>query len=191
MAQAKQNQANQDNQERGSVIKPLLIVIITTVVLAIFIILAILLMPRDAIPVFEITDRKGSWEAQGTIAVFDDKIKPGSEGEYSFVITSDSEGVLRYGLQFTEYLYTEALASPFMQYRLKMDGVYIDSDDTAWHYINDLDYYGILILPETEHIFTLEWRWPFEIGRDENDTLVGRAGGTVSLVFFVWAEVVE
>ena len=163
--------------------------IVATVLLIVFLVIALLLAPRDSIPEFEITDRQGSWEAQGTIAVFDDTIQPGSNGQYYFILKNDSESVLRYGINLKEYFNgapKEML--PFMQYRLKMNGKFLD--DEEWHYINDIDYNDILIIPDTEQLMELEWRWVFEDGKDENDTLIGHTGGKLSVVFFVWAEVV-
>lgn len=171
-------------------LKVIMMLIIATVLLIIFIVFALLLAPRDSIPEFEITDRHGSWEAQGTIAVFDDTIVPGSSGEYQFILKNASEGTLRFGIELSEYRYTSEFAEPFMQYRLKMNGINLDTNAEEWHYVNDLNYYDLKILPGTEHMMTLEWRWPFESGNDSNDTVVGRAGGELSVVFFVWAEVV-
>ncbi|MCH5164104.1 MAG: hypothetical protein J1F36_03725 [Clostridiales bacterium] len=177
----------------GNVIKPLIVLVVALIIVTIFIILALLLAPRAAIPEFKITDRQGSWEAQGEIAVFDDKIMPSSKGEYYFILKNDSEASLRYGINLKEYLFgVNYNAQSFMQYRLKMNGVNLADDDGAWHYIDDIDYYNIIILPGTEQLMTLEWRWPFEIDgtHDQNDTVVGRTGGKLSVVFFVWAEVI-
>ena len=188
-----ENKQPKNEKQRRPLSRPVMILLVTTFILMIFVFVALLLLPGEIIPEFSITDRKGSWESQGTIAVFDEKIKPGSEGEYSFILKSETADCpLRYGIRFHEYLSNEIEgAEKFMQYRLKLDGVNIDSDDTGWHYVNELDYYDIIILPGTEHLFTLEWRWPFEIGKDDNDTLIGRVGGKYSLVFYAWAEVME
>lgn len=178
----------------GNVIKPLIVLIVALIIITIFIILALLLAPKATIPAFSITDRKGSWEAQGQVGVFDDTVQPGSEGVYNFILKNESKGSLRYGINLKEYLFdVNYSANSFMQYRLKMNGVNLDDKDDAWHYIGDIDYYNIIILPGTEQLMTLEWRWPYEIDdeHDKYDTAVGRAGGKISVVFFVWAEVIE
>lgn len=171
-------------------IKPLIALIVATVLLILFLTIALLLAPRDYVPEFGITDRKGSWEAQGTIAVFDDTINPGSHGEYQFIIKNETEVDFNYGIILSEYLDAEETVIPFMRYRLKIDGVYIDATDTEWHTIDELRYYNISIMPDDRQRLTLEWDWPFENGMDENDTLLGQTGGKLSLTFFVWAEVV-
>lgn len=183
---------SKSNKKGGAGIKTAVALIIATIIITIFLIIAFLLAPRDAIPEFGITDRQGSWEAQGTVAVFDEKIKPGSKGEYYFILKNDSEAVLSYGIMMSEYLSNENHeAKEFMQYRLKMGNKYFGDDE--WHSIRDLDYNDIYILPGTKQLMTLEWQWPFEIddAGNANDTLLGRTNGKLSITFFVWAEVVE
>lgn len=180
---------SKSNKKSSPAIKTVTALLIATIIITIFLIIAFLLAPTDAIPEFEITDRKGSWEAQGTVAVFDEKIKPGSKGEYHFILKNESEAVLSYGIIMSEYLHNvDHEAKEFMQYRLKMNDVFIDNEE--WHSIKELDYNDIYILPGTKQLMTLEWRWPFE-DDDVNDTLLGRTGGKLSVTFFVWAQIVE
>lgn len=180
---------SQTLKKNGTKIKAVSMLIAATILLIIFLIIALLLAPKASIPTFEITDRNGSWEAQGTIAVFDDTVSPGSGGEYYFILKNDSDAVLRYSIDLKEY-FSGANGEwlPFMQYRLKMNGKEMDNGE--WHSVSDIDYNGILIVPGTEQLMTLEWRWPFEEGFDDRDTVVGYTGGKISVVFFVWAEVV-
>lgn len=176
-------------------LKPLAIVLAAVIIITIFIILALLLAPGDSLPEFEITDQNGVWRSQGPLVVFDDLIKPGSKGEYKFIIRNESDADLSYGIRLSEYLDNiNHDAEAFMLYRLKVGNIYIDNSD--WHqvdykYNNVLDYNEIIILPGSEQLMTLEWWWPFESGRDENDTLIGTTGGKLSVTFFLWAEVVE
>lgn len=177
--------------KKGHVSKPLLAAIIATILLIIFIVIALLLAPGDVIPEFSLTDQNGDWDAQaqGKIAVFDDTIQPGSEGTYKFIIKNETEGNLIYGFKLSEYLNNDNVdVNPFMQYRIKLDNVYLGDGD--WHYVG-IDYNDMEILPGTEHLMTLEWRWPYEIDEtgNANDTLVGRTGGSLSVHIFVWAEI--
>lgn len=183
--------ANSKSIKQHPAFKPLLVFIIATVTLILFVGAVLLLMPRDAIPEFTISDRNGTWEAQGEVAVFDDKINPGSSGVYYFKIKNESEAPLRYGINMYEYINTMADVTPFMKYRLKLDGVNLNrGDDEAWHSINELNYFNIVILPGDVQLLELEWEWPFEED-NERDTLIGRAGGKLSAVFHAIAEVIE
>lgn len=162
-------------------------VLVAIIMVVIFVVLALLFAPKPSIPEFEITDQGGEWRAQGEIAVFDDKIQPGSEGEYKFAIKNESDAYLRYGFKLSEYIGNiNQDANPFMQYRLKVDNIPLDDE---WHYVG-LNYADISIAPGSKNIVTLEWRWPFESGKDDNDTLVGFDQGQLSVWLFLWAEVV-
>lgn len=169
------------------------VMIIATVLLIIFLIIALLLAPGDHIPTFSITDQMGDWDAQaqGKIAVFDDIIEPSAEGEYTFVIKNESDVKLSYGFRLSEYLNNNTVkVNPFMQYRVRRDNQYLG--DGEWHYVG-FDYANLEILSGSEQEMALEWRWPYEIDEDHdaNDTLIGVAGGTLSVHIFIWAEVAE
>ena len=178
--------------KKKSSLKALSMAIVATILLIIFLVIALLLMPRPYIPEFEIGLRdwikQQQWETHGEIAIFDEKIHPGSGGEFEFIITNESETDLQFGIVFTEYLETTASAHPFMQYRLKMNNVYI-AKDSEWRHASQMNFQNLRILPSTSQLFTLEWRWEFENGTDANDTLIGRAGGELSIHCLVLAEV--
>lgn len=183
----------QNAPKKGRVLKPLLAAIIATILLIIFIVVALLLAPSEAIPEFAINDQNGDWDAQaqGKIAVFDDKIYPSYEGDYQFIIKNESEQNLEYGFRLSEYLNNLNVdANPFMMYRLKRDNQYLG--DGQYHYVG-VDYGMMTIEPGSEHRFTLEFIWPYEIDDEHNanDTLIGVAGGKLSVHIFIWAEVSE
>lgn len=165
-----------------------LMCIIATILIIIFIVIAIVFVNKSSIPEFAITDNNGEWKAQGEIALFDDTIKPGSEGTYQFIIKNDSDQKLRYGFNLSEYIGNVSLdINPFMQYRLRVNNKLIDDQ---WQYAG-VDFTDIDILPGSKHIVTLEWRWPFESGNDSNDTLIGRAEGQLSVCMNLWAEIIH
>lgn len=169
-------------------LKAMMLLIVGTILIIIFVVLALLLAPQQAIPEFEITDQQGVWRAQGEIAVFDSKIHPGRFGSYEFIIKNESTERLIYGFRLSEYLKNSNQdVNPFMQYRLKVNGDYVG--DGEWHYVG-IDYNNLIILPSSELLMTLEWHWPFESGQDRNDTLIGTAGGELGVNLFLWAEVV-
>ena len=178
---------SQNNNKSGLALTVLLMALIATLLIIIFVVLAFIFAPKAAIPEFEITDQDGGWKAQGEIAVFDDKIHPGSEGTYKFIIKNESDVTLRYGFRLSEYIGNiNQDSDSFMQYRLKVDNIPIDDQ---WHYAG-LDYNNIEILSGSRHTMTLEWRWPFENDSDGNDTAIGSAEGQLSVWLFLWAEVV-
>lgn len=170
---------------------PLLVAIIGTILLIMFIVVALLLQPVEALPVFTITDQNGDWDAQaqGRIAIFDGTIHPGKTGKYEFVIQNDSDETLIYGFRLTEYLNNSNYDHyAFMNYRLWQDDIPLG--DGKYHTVG-VDFNNIRILPGSRHTMTLEWYWPFEAGHDEADTLLGRVGGKLGVHIFIWAEVAE
>ena len=174
-------------------VKAITMAIAGTVLLIIFLIIALLLAPVDYIPEFNIQERDkvsgGTyWDAHGQVAVFSDKIKPGDSGYYEFILVSECEADLSCVIVFTEYLNTTAAAHPFMLYRITMDGVPLG--DGEFHFAPDIDHANFEILPGDRHSMKLEWKWEFENGTDENDTLLGIAGGKLSVEFYVGAEVI-
>ena len=182
----------QSNQNKRNVLRPLTIAIVGITMLMIFIVLALLLRPGEQIPIFDIAERdwitKEQWEVHGKIAVFDDMIYPGTEGQYQFIIRNESEADLYFGFALREFVDTTVTTHRFMQYRLQMSGDYLGNND-GWRYASEMAYQKLHILPGGEHLMTLEWRWPFENGTDGNDTLLGVAGGQLSIHFLVLAEV--
>ena len=66
-----------------------------------------------------------------------------------------------------------------MEYRIRMNNAYILGGEDEWHSMNDS---VILISPlyfakSSTQFLTIEWRWPFDSGNDEDDTLAGEAAG--------------
>ena len=184
---------SQNTKKKSLVLKPLLVVIIATCFVLIFVLIAFLLSPQDTNtqPEFsiELRDWNGEqrWEAHGKIAVFDESISPGSRGEYQFILKNESDSMLRFGIALTEYVNTTKATNPFMQYRLKMNGDYL-GEGSEWRYASEVDHQNIEILPHTSQLITLEWYWDFN-GDDNNDTLIGIAGGELSVHCLVLAEV--
>lgn len=185
-------------KQPNAVLKPLIIVIITVILLVIFILFALLFAPqeeehKESIPIFTIAERdwitKEQWEVNHTIAVFDETIHPGSSGEYQFILRNESDVDLWFGIHLFERINTTISAHSFMRYQLTMDDVVVDNNKVEWHRAEEIKYQGIRLLPGADHLFSLKWEWPFENGNDEEDTLIGVAGGTVSISFIVFAEV--
>ena len=173
------------------------ILIISSVMLILVIILAALLTvkpTKDKTPVFSIKDNGGDWGTQGTIAVLDQTIKPGSEGKYEFVIKNDTNVELDYNFSIEEHYEkandeNEEAPSLSLQYRLKMNNSYLNSE-SEWKSASELNYTGLRFLQGSQQLMTLEWRWPFE-GNDEEDTTLGKYPGTYSLVLNVEATIYE
>ncbi len=74
-----------------------------------------------------------------------------------------------------------------IKFRIKMNNLIVETEE--WRKVEDLKLSELLLLPASEHAFTLEWNWAFEGGNDENDTLIGADGGKISLVLHISAQI--
>ena len=167
--------------------------IIMLSVLAVFLIATIVLvvllsLPQSELsrPVIDISDSGGKWEDQGAVAVFGDKVRPGSSGEYEFALRNANEYEMSYAFSLSPQ-YSDGAPQYFpLQFRLKMNNVLIQTEE--WRGIDELSFENLYILPNTIQSFTLEWRWAFSAGADENDTLLGASDGTVSMILHLNAQ---
>lgn len=67
-----------------------------------------------------------------------------------------------------------------------MNNVVMESQE--WKRIEELDFSDMTILGNSTQSFTLEWRWAFDDGNNENDTVIGADGGKISIVIHVTAQ---
>ena len=131
-------------------------------------------------------DNNGNWEEQGTVAVFDELIHPGSTGKYDFILTTESTGKLKYSFYIKEKYDGDVEFTSFMRYNLKMNNIYLLKDVTA----DELICSEFEFLPYSQQLLTLEWEWPYDSGNDERDTTFGRDAGKYYLTLYVRAEAV-
>ena len=163
---------------------------VLAVFLALFIaFVTIINLPFEGRPVIDVKDENGAWEAQGVIAVFDDKVLPGSNGEYSFVIRNSYEVSLDYSFSLTpKYDGIDIADIDYfpLTFRLKMNNALIQTD--RWLTVDELSYAKLSMMPQSDQSFTLEWRWAMDGGSNYGDTLIGSDGGKISIVLNLTAQ---
>lgn len=137
-------------------------------------------------PVIDIRDVNGGWEAQGTVAVFPNKVKPGNSGEYEFILNNPHNAAMAYSISLEPLYEGEKIVDFPITFRLKMNNVVMQSPE--WKNIEDMNFSDMTILAESTQSFTLEWRWAFDDGNNENDTVIGADGGKISIVINVTAQ---
>ena len=146
-------------------------------------------IPFSDVPSIEVEDKGGTWEGQGTVAVLDSSIAPGSEGEYVFVLQNPHNVNLVYDFTIKEF-YNGTEVSDFpLEFRVRMNNVLLETE--KWLSAEELNYTNMILLPDSTHRFTLEWRWKFENGNDETDTYFGVDNGEYTLQFQMTAQVNE
>lgn len=143
----------------------------------------------DTVPIINITDDTGAWEDAGAIGMFGSSLRPGSSGQYKFTIHNPHEDkTLNYAFWIEPRYEGGVTVSDFpIKFRIKMNNLIVETEE--WRKVEDLKLSELLLLPASEHAFTLEWNWAFEGGNDENDTLIGADGGKISLVLHISAQI--
>lgn len=175
---------------------PVHIILLCALVLllvATIVFISLINLPFTGRPIIDIRDNNGTWEAQGTIGVFDSTLKPGSSGEYEFVIRNPYNVDLSYSFHIEDKYEGNIETDYFpLTFRLRMNNKRVPADgfpDTdKWLTVDELRYTELQMPAASDQAFTLEWRWAFENGNDEDDTLIGGDGGKISLVLALTAE---
>lgn len=128
---------------------------------------------NDEYPTIKVSDNETDFSENTDIDIFsnikfngESKIAPQSKGEYHFVINNVSKYKLLYNIDFTDKMSNKIN----MKYRLKIDNVYIKGNDESYVTIDELNLDDILVLADSNNVFTIEWYWD-----DSNveDTYVG------------------
>ena len=100
-------------------------------------------------------------------------IAPRSSGEYRFCVENLVKGDLTYSIEFLD-----EMTNPInMKYRLKIDNIYIRGNQKEYVDIEELKVDDIVVLENSNNIYTLEWKWEDD---DKADTFVGSRKETQS-----------
>ena len=84
---------------------------------------------------------------------------------------NETKKSIRYNVQFEE----ESEYPVNMLYRLKRGGSYVVGDESTWVSANDLTVSALKILASDGiDTYTLDWKWPYEGGKDAADTTAGQ-----------------
>lgn len=169
-------------EKERSYLVPVIAVLMAVLAAAIIIISILgfpegLSIPGDAEPVLIITDDGDGWGANDDLEVFDGYIYPGREGSYDFRIENPTEYTLEYTLTLTDE--NDWGGRSPMEYRIRMNNAYILGGEDEWHSMNDsiISISPLYFAKSSTQFLTIEWRWPFDSGNDEDDTLAGEAAG--------------
>ncbi len=183
-----QNENEKTPRNKRNVLYIVLLSVLVALLIASVVLVALLSLPVSETerPVIEIGDSNGDWETQAAIAVFDKPIRPGDSGEYAFALKNANTYEMQYSFSLSPHYENGEIEYFPLMFRLKMNNVLMETDE--WQSIEDLSFAEMFILPDTTQSFTLEWRWPFESGADEKDTVIGAQGGKITMFINVTAQ---
>lgn len=159
----------------------------------IFLVLAVVattvtaLLPYKVKPVITIRNTDGEeWGANQVIKVFDKTLYPGTEGEYEFVVKNGNAATLECLVEFSREN-TNVQGDYFpLEFQLLMNNQIVGGKE--WQSIEDLSMNGLLLMPNSEQVFCLRWRWQFEQGKDAEDTFFAIENGKVSISINIQAQ---
>ena len=123
-----------------------------------------------------VDDENGRYVYQKSLKIFENpafeytnKIAPGVSNSYEFKVHNETDGAIRYDIEFVE----KSEYDINMLYRLRRGGAYVVGGDTKWvravelsSALKDLDADGV-------DGYVLDWQWPYESGNDALDTTIG------------------
>lgn len=96
-------------------------------------------------------------------------IAPGVSGKYSFTIENIRDKACIYDMSFTE----ENKYNINMLYKLKLNGKYVNGDESNWVKYSELSKTNLTIESQKTDVYTIEWKWQ----DNDNDTEIGETDG--------------
>lgn len=154
---------------------------------------------------FESYDDKTTWSTNTQVEIFrvsyvngeqfvtvnsgngDKVIAPGTENTYTFKLKNTGNVALDYTVELDAYFTPADIKIPIVARLNRYDG--------AWVVGGKKDYAAVSVLDAAEDsevlgagkytYYTLDWRWPFEGGDDELDTMLGNLADEQDLTFTI------
>ena len=124
-----------------------------------------------------VDDKNGLYVFQKSLKIFKNpaftytnKVAPGVSNSYDFKVHNETNNVISYNIDFLE----ESEYAINMQYRLKRGNSYVVGGENTWVSGKDLKMTTLKQLAiDGVDSYTLDWRWPYEDGKDAQDTEAG------------------
>lgn len=131
---------------------------------------------KDDLGIVFVDDKNGNYIYQQNLQIFNnaafqytDKIAPGVSNTYHFVVHNSTKMKLKYYVEMYEN--TEYKVN--LKYRLKRNNSYVIGNDNRWVTANELKTEFSKINAYTSDNYSLDWKWEYEDGKDNEDTLAG------------------
>ena len=131
---------------------------------------------KDDLGIVFVDDKNGNYIYQQNLQIFNnaafqytDKIAPGVSNTYHFVVHNSTKMKLKYYVEMYEN--TEYKVN--LKYRLKRNNSYVIGNNNKWVTSNELKTEFSKINAYTSDNYSLDWKWEYEDGKDNEDTLAG------------------
>ena len=130
----------------------------------------------DRAGIVYVDDKNGWYVYQKSLEIFNNaafeytnKIAPGVSNSYDFKVHNETSNKIQYNIEFSE----ESEYVVNMKYRLKRAGAYVVGSETEWVSAEQLSTSMKQLTIDGVDAYTLDWMWPYEDGKDSQDTKAG------------------
>lgn len=131
---------------------------------------------KDVFGEIYVDDKNGNYIYQQHLDIFNNafyeytnKIAPGVSNTYYFVAHNNSDINVKYYVE----MYESTKYDINLKYRLKRNGKYIIGNENKWVSANDLKTSFSNLNMKNSDKYSLDWKWEYEDGIDEQDTYIG------------------
>lgn len=132
---------------------------------------------KDYLGKIFISDKNGNYVYQQNLKIFENAafeykniIAPGTSNTYQFVVHNNMNIDLNYNIK----MYEVSKYNINLKYRLRKNGKYVIGNDKKWVSADELKTDFSKIKSDASDKYSLDWKWPYEGGKDNEDTKAGR-----------------
>ena len=135
--------------------------------------------------VFSISDENGEKKITVQSSNEDKVIAPGTEFSYVFKIKNTGNVALDNEVQVNAYITPDDVIIPITGRLSRYDGKWIAGDKENYAEVDELDLAAdVTTIGAGKYAYyVLDWKWPFESGDDELDTMLGDMSVTQEITF--------
>jgi len=123
-----------------------------------------------------VDDVNGNYIYQQNLKIFtnsafeqEDMIAPGVSNTYNFIVHNSSN----VGLKYNILMYDISEYNVNLKFRLRRNNKYVIGSDSKWVSVSDLKKEDLYIVEGSSDSFSLDWKWPYNDGKDNEDTIAG------------------
>ena len=131
---------------------------------------------KEVIGVVFVDDANGNYIYQQNLKIFtnsafeqEDMIAPGVSNTYNFVVHNSSNVNLKYNL----LMYDTSEYNVNLKFRLRRNNEYVVGSSSKWVSASELKASDLFIAESSSDSYSLDWKWPYNDGKDAEDTLAG------------------
>lgn len=131
---------------------------------------------KEVTGIIFVDDANGNYIYQQNLKIFtnsafeqEDMIAPGVSNTYNFVVHNSSNVDLKYNL----LMYDTSEYNVNLKFRLRKNNKYIIGSDSKWVSVYELKANDLFIAEGSSDSYSLDWKWPYNDGKDNEDTVAG------------------